>query len=467
MDTWKNSFTYKVIMSINSFFTKLFSNSALISIFTSEKDTSSSQKNSLIVKFINIVIKFFQRLFSKLKLDSLLEGSIFTKPQIWITFVLVLSPFVPTMIVLAMVLVCMCSLVLKAFTDTSFELKYFKSNVWIFAFVLVVVFCALTSVSREESLNIGLLTIAFILFYFVLINTVNSKYQMRFYISVFVVAGTLSAIYGLYQYFFGDIYSQEWLDGNMFEEIKMRVYSTFSNPNVFGEYLLLIIPFSVMLFIKSDSLIGKLFWLGNFAILMVALVLTFSRGCWLGIIFSLFLLAILIDKRLIWFAVGALILMPFVLPDSILSRFTSIGNMADTSTSYRVYIWLGTIAMLKDYFISGVGLGTSSFNLVYPLYAYNDIVAPHSHSLYLQLFVEYGIVGFIIFAGIIYNFYKETFISYLKNKNYVTIAAISAITGFLVQSATDYTWYNYRVVLVFWMVIAIGICSTSKEVAND
>ncbi|MBQ9267877.1 MAG: O-antigen ligase family protein [Clostridia bacterium] len=466
MDIWKNSMTYKIVMAINHFFRNLFANSMFVQGFVKEKDTSETQKNSIFVKVMNAIIHFFQKFFHKLKLDALLEASIFTKPQVWITFVLALSPFLPTMLVLALVLMSAFSLILKAFTDTSFELKYFKTNTWILAFILVVAFCALTSVSTAESIKIGMLTIAFILFYFVWINTISTKEQMRFYLSVFVIAGTVAALYGLYQYFFGDIYSQEWLDGNMFEEIKMRVYSTFANPNVFGEYLLLVIPFSIMLLIHSKGWFGRLFWLANVGILMLALVLTFSRGCWLGIIFALFVLAILIDKRLIWAGVLLLFIAPFVLPESIMARFTSIGNMADTSTSYRVYIWLGTIAMLKDYFLSGVGLGTSSFNLVYPLYAYNDIVAPHSHSLYLQLFVEYGLVGFIVFVGIIYNFYKETFIAYLKNKNYVTMASIAAITGFLVQSATDYTWYNYRVVLIFWLVIAIGISSTRNELSR-
>ena len=71
---------------------------------------------------------------------------------------------------------------------------------------------------------------------------------------------------------------------------------------------------------------------------------------------SCFVLAILFDKRLIWLGIIALIAAPFVLPQTILERFMSIGNMQDTSTSYRVYIWLGTIAMLKDYFFCGIGL---------------------------------------------------------------------------------------------------------------
>ncbi len=467
MDILKNSMVYKAINKINTFFKNLFSNSSLINSFIKEKDTSNIQKESFIVRIINRIIKSLQIIFHKLKLDTLLIGSIFTKPEIWITFVVAFTPFLPTMIVLMLVILCVISLILKACIDTDFEFKYFKSNTWILAFIIIVAFCSFTSVSTEESIKIGMLSIAFILFYFVWINTVTNERQIRFYISIFVIAGTVSALYGLYQYFYGDIYSQEWLDEDMFEEIKMRVYSTFANPNVFGEYLLLVIPFSAMLTIHSKHWITKLFWLGNFGILMLALVLTFSRGCWLAIILSLFLLAVLIDKRLIWIGILALVALPFILPETIINRFTSIGNMTDSSTSYRVYIWLGTIAMLKDYFISGIGLGTTSYNLVYPLYSYSEIVAPHSHSLYLQLFVEYGIIGFIVFMGVLYNFYKETFIAYLKDKSYIIIASLTAITGFLVESATDYTWYNYRVILVFWTVIAIGLSATNRREIND
>lgn len=467
LEIWRESKLYQVIMAMNRWFGNLFSNSALVQFFMREKDENNTQQNSIFAKIINAVIRFFRKIFHALKLDILLEGTIFAKPTIWITFVLMLTPFLPTMLVLALVIACMLSLFLKAILEEDFELRYCKTNIWVLAFAFVVGFCALTSVSREESIKIGLLTIAFILFYFVWINTVTTKKQMRFYLSVFVLAGTVSALYGLYQYFFGDIYSQEWLDGNMFEEIKMRVYSTFANPNVFGEYLLLVIPFSLVLMMESKGWFGKLFWLGNFGILMLALVLTFSRGCWLGIIFSLFVFAILIDKRLIWLGVLALLIAPFVLPESILARFTSIGNLSDSSTSYRVYIWIGTLAMLKDYYLTGIGLGTSSFNLIYPLYAYNDIVAPHSHSLYLQLFVEYGIIGFLVFLGLIYHFYQETIIAYAKKKDWMIAGSIAAITGFLVQSATDYTWYNYRVVLVFWMVIAFGIVSTKIKMKNE
>ena len=456
----KESNVYRFFMWINNAIKNLFSKSVIINGFFSEKDQTEKIENSIISRFINKIISILQFIFSRLKLDTLLEGSIFTKPQIWISFVLVLSPFLPTMLVLGLVLFSTFTLILKACVEKDFKLVHLKTNTWVLAFAVVVGFSAFASLAMSEAIKIAMLSIAFILFYFVWINTVKTKKQMRFYLSIFVLAGFLSALYGLYQYFLGDIYSQAWLDDEMFEDIKMRVYSTFQNPNVFGEYLLLVIPFSAMLMMDAKGILKKVFWCGVTGVLALSLVLTFSRGCWLGFIFSCFILAILFDKRLIWLGILALLASPFILPQTILDRFASIGNMQDTSTSYRVFIWLGTIAMLKDYFFCGIGLGTTSFNTIYPLYSYSEVVAPHSHSLYLQLFVEYGLVGFIVFAGIIYNFYKATLIHYKKTRNYFSMASIAALSGFLLQSATDYTWYNYRVVLIFWIVIAIGVSNT-------
>ena len=175
----------------------------------------------------------------------------------------------------------------------------------------------------------------------------------------------------------------------------------------------------------------------------------------------------IIDRRFIILGIIALMFMPFVLPDTIINRFMSIGDMSDSSTSYRVYIWMGSLAMLKDYWISGIGLGETSFNTIYPLYSYNNIEAPHSHNLYLQIVSQFGIMGLIMFLAIVYNFYKDTTISMLKKKNILLAGIIAGLTGFFLESMFDYTWYNYRVILIFWMVLSFGIVATKLTENED
>ena len=213
-----------------------------------------------------------------------------------------------------------------------------------------------------------------------------------------------------------------------------------------------------------------MFLIATLGIMGLALILTYSRGCWLGVIIAIAILALIIDKRFIFLGILLLLFAPLILPDTIISRFTSIGNLEDTSTSYRVNIWMGTLSMLKDYWLSGVGMGITSFNKIYPLYSYNNIKAPHSHNLFLQIMVEYGIVGFIVMIGVMYNYFKIAIISMKAKKDIVLGGLMASMIGYLIQSMTDHTWYNYRVVLIFWVMIALTVTASKinlKEKEND
>ena len=463
----KDSLIYKLLIGISNWINKIFSESFLVGLFMKEKDSKKVDDDTIFSKFMMKFISFIQKIAHKIKLDKVFENSIFAKPMIWLSITVFAVPFVSTMMSLLLLICTALSLFLKVAINKDFKLKYFKTNAWVLVFALVIGICAMTSISLEESRNIALLMIAFVLSYFVVINTIENKKQFKFILYVFSIAAVITAFYGLYQYMFGDLYSQAWLDKEMFEDIKMRVYSTFENPNVYGEYLILAIPIIVGLLWTEKGIFKKLFWLGSLGVTMLALALTFSRGCWLGIILAIGLLAIMIDRRFILLGIVALLFLPFVLPESIINRFLSIGNMGDSSTSYRVYIWMGTLAMLADYWFSGIGLGITSFNTIYPIYSYNNISAPHSHNLYLQLVVEFGIVGLIIFLGMLYNFYKETIISICKKKNILTSSLIAGVSGFMLQSMFDHTWYNYRVVLIFWIIIAFGLVSTKVSKSDE
>ena len=463
----KDSLIYKLLIGISNWINKIFSESFLVGLFMKEKDSKKVDDDTIFSKFMMKFISFIQKIAHKIKLDKVFENSIFAKPMIWLSITVFAVPFVSTMMSLLLLICTALSLFLKVAINKNFKLKYFKTNAWVLVFALVIGICAVTSISLEESRNIALLMIAFVLSYFVVINTIENKKQFKFILYIFSIAAAITAFYGLYQYMFGDLYSQAWLDKEMFEDIKMRVYSTFENPNVYGEYLILAIPIIVGLLWTEKGIFKKLFWLGSLGVTMLALALTFSRGCWLGIILAIGLLAIMIDRRFILLGIVALLFLPFVLPESIINRFLSIGNMGDSSTSYRVYIWMGTLAMLADYWFSGIGLGITSFNTIYPIYSYNNISAPHSHNLYLQLVVEFGIVGLIVFLGMLYNFYKETIISICKKKNILTSSLIAGVSGFMLQSMFDHTWYNYRVVLIFWIIIAFGLVSTKVSKSDE
>ena len=366
--------------------------------------------------------------------------------------------------ILLFVLASILSFGLKVLLDENFKFRYTPINAWIIVFMLIYAFSALASMSIATSLQIAMLVISFILFYFVIINSITSRKQLDIMQLLFVGIGLLIAIYGIYQYLFaGTFASSSFVDKEMFTDITTRVSGTFDNPNVMGEYLLLVIPIALTYLWKSKGKLPKIIALISVGIMLISLALTYSRGCYLGIAACVGIFLLLINIKFILAFLLGILAMPFVLPASIMNRLTSIGNTGDSSTSYRISIWEGAIDMIKDYWYRPIGQGTIAFNQIYPLYSYSGVGAQHTHNLFLQLIIETGILGIISFVGILFKFYQTLChgVKICKDKilSIQIIAFISGITGFLIQSIFDNTWYNNRIILIFWTFIGLAMAT--------
>ena len=282
---------------------------------------------------------------------------------------------------------------LKVLLKEDFKFKYTPMNGWVILFTIVYALSAIFSMSVATSLKIALLVISFILFYFVIVNSIETRKQLDSMITIFVATGFLVALYGIYQYLFvGSFASSSYVDKEMFSDISTRVSGTFDNPNVMGEYLLFVIPLAMTYFFNQKGLLKKVIALGANIVMAVSLALTYSRGCYLGLVACVGVFLLLVNLKFIILFLAGLLAVPFVLPESILNRFTSIGNTGDSSTSYRISIWKGAIDMIKDYWYKPIGQGTAAFNSVYPFYSYSGVGAEHTHNLFLQMIIETGIL---------------------------------------------------------------------------
>lgn len=444
-------------------------NSGIYSAFT--KNIERNKEEGILEKTLYKFINLLKVVFKKLKLDKLFNGSIFAKPHIWIGFTIALAPLLETMQILLFVLASIVSFGLKVLLEDNFRFRYNPLNAWVIVFIAVYALSAIASLSLATSLQIALLVISFIMFYFVIINTITSHKQLNVMIGIFTVIGLLISMYGIYQYLFaGTFASGSFVDKEMFKDITTRVSGTFDNPNVMGEYLLLVIPLTLTYFFNNKGMIKKMVSLGIVGVMAVCLALTYSRGCYLGIAACIGVFLLLINLKFILLCLAGVVALPFVLPQSIMNRLTSIGNTNDSSTSYRISIWKGALDMVKDYWYKPIGQGTVAFNSIYPLYSYSGVGAEHTHNLFLQLIIETGILGIVAFVGIILKFYQYLCNGLTKcvNKKMSInmIAFISGLTGFLIQSMFDNTWYNNRIILIFWIFIGLGV-ATRNLVQNS
>ena len=410
-----------------------------------------------------IICGLFSPILALLFVAGLLFVSlVLYKVEFGVFITLFLAPIVPTMLVVGLCLLCLMSLIIKALTTKKFTWRLDGMGLMVVVMILIYLLASITSFAPVKSMQIWAVYFAFMIFYFVIINTIKTKNQFFNLLKVFAVSAVLVCLYGIAQYIFGWNVNQAWMDEEMFEDIKMRIYSTLENPNVLGEYILLTLPICISLMWTAKKALPRIIYGGMSLILALALILTFSRGCWLGIMAAAAVFITFAAGKLWGLALIALPAVPFILPESIINRFTSIGDMSDSSTSYRVYIWMGTLLMLKDFWLSGIGPGTEAFTQVYPFYSYNGIVAPHPHNLFLQVITESGVLGLAVFLLLLFLFFKNLVVGYQyfgKGSKFsvVIVGIASAVVGFLLQGMFDNCFYNYRVFMIFWAVLAIGI----------
>ncbi len=388
------------------------------------------------------------------------------KVEFGVFVTLFLAPILPTMLVVGLCLLCLASLIVKALTTKRFEFKTEGTGLMVVLMLIIYFVAAVCSFVPFKGVQIWAVYFVFMVFYFVVINTIKTKKQLMNLLTVFALSGFAVCVYGILQYVFGWNVNQAWIDEEMFEDIKMRIYSTLENPNVLGEYILLVLPVTIALMWKKRGVLAKIVYAAMAAASGLALILTFSRGCWIGIMASAAVFVTFAAGKLWGLLLLVLPIVPMVLPQSIINRFTSIGNMKDSSTSYRVYIWMGTLHMLRDFWLTGIGPGDEAFAQVYPFYSYSSIVAPHSHNLFLQIMVIGGILAIITFAILLPVFFKKLAVGYQiqgkKGDVSVTLVGIgSAMTGFLVQGLFDNCFYNYRVFMLFWAVLALGVAAAN------
>lgn len=385
-------------------------------------------------------------------------------PETGLMVVLLALPFVGTM---PLTLLCL-------YVDLAYLFKLMRCkrvmvieaiDIAVAGFGLALLFLGgLTSIRRGSSLQQVALYLVYILTYLMAANSIRGKKLADRVADCMLLSALGASLMGIYQNIVGLESSVSWLDQEMFAEIGSRVVGPFDNPNVFGEYLIMVLPLALCCMALGGG-IRRALGLVVTGTVGVALIFTWSRGAWLGAMLAVGLFLLLLQPKLLRLALPGLLALPFlpaVVPASILNRLTSIGNLADTSTAYRVSIWTASVKMIKEIFVTGIGTGSQAFTALYPVYALGGAAyALHAHNLYLQIFIELGLLGMLTFVIMLVLFYKWVFYNYrtITNRRYASIilALGMGILGLLVQGLTDNVWFNYRIVLFFWILMGLAV----------
>lgn len=368
-------------------------------------------------------------------------------------------PILPTMLLALLSLGILGVYILNLFMGRIRVQKTSLVSIFLGLFGVCFIYGSFTSYQFPKALQVMAIFLIFMSMFFVAKDCIDTEEKLDFVLFVMITTGVLIALYALYQYVVGVEMDAAWVDTESFN-IRTRAYGTFNNPNVLGEYLIIIGSLAAGMLWKVRNWFGRIFYAGCFGVICLGLLATNSRGAMLGLMFSAGLFVLLAERRLIPLGVAGIAAMPFVLPASLWTRLASSLTMNDSSSQYRLSIYRAGADIVKHYWATGIGV--DAFNQVYPLFSLEAANAYHVHNLFLQEFIELGLLGFILLIFLCLLFFQKLYSSMKKvpKRFQMLLAAFfGGFAGLLLQGMTDHIWFDYSIVLLFWCFIGIGMAS--------
>jgi O-antigen ligase len=204
-----------------------------------------------------------------------------------------------------------------------------------------------------------------------------------------------------------------WLDPVLrpLAAIQLWSFDYRPDPNVIGGILAMLLPLQVAVHLKCRGDATRRLSLSLTLVTVVALLLSELRGAWLALAVAggaLFLWrwlerlrsrgAISLHGQLVTFS---LVLAMAASGTLTVLLLTPIGRLVLGARSDRVAVWGNSLALLGDYFFTGLGLG--SYEMSYSSYVYLVHVnhTSHAHNLYVNLWLQQGLLGLLAFCGLV------------------------------------------------------------------
>lgn len=468
---YNESRTHKLIESVSQKLKGYFSCSKIWGVVKSNEKTSSLFENSLFFRIFQEILDkllvILRKSFSLIKesYENSIFGGIVSKLLAHFVLIICFFIFIHTVIPahlwhnpygIVMIIGITVLYLIKSAGDSRYGLNLKKLDCMLIIYILSIFLSAFLSTTPLASMKILLFNIVLFLFVFIMVNVVKEEEELGTILYWIITALTLASLYGIWQWINHVPVDPRFVDVNTFGASVGRVSSTMGNANDYAEYLVLTLPFYASVFFNSKNIKGKIIILALSVLPLFNLAVTGSRSGMLGFLVAALVYVFLKNRKLIpVFILLGIALIPFI-PNSIIVRMQTIGK--DSSSLIRIPIWEGSLCMLKDYWITGLGLGPNPFMKLFSNYsAINK--PPHSHMLPLEIWLELGFVGIVSFVWFIARIFKKGITSVFEKRNIylnnIIIANIASLTGIITIGFVEYVWFNPRILNMFWINIGI------------
>lgn len=382
----------------------------------------------------------------------------------------------------------MCIFVLKLMTERKFDKEVLKHpvSICIYVYVAWLLFTTLTSEMPIVSLKYVLTRLWFIIgFYFIVTQFVTNEKNIVKYIMSYTLGFSIVIVYTLVQHAMSRF---------SHDTSYLVMQPFFKDHTSYGAALALLIPAMFVAIKRSQNDFSiKFFNVAILCLLCIALIFSYTRAAWGGILLVFFLwvvfeLRIRIKTLIIIALFGIVMIAPFyndimykmsknteVSSTNFLSHLKSMSNISsDDSNMERINRWKCALRMFEEKPITGFGPGTYMFKYA-PFQHSQDKTKistnagdlGNAHSEYLGLLADAGLFGSLSFIALLITVLVIGFNLYNRTKNALTkdtvlFLLLGLITYYLHGFLNDFLDMD-KIASLFWGFIAIIVTLDIKD----
>ncbi len=243
-----------------------------------------------------------------------------------------------------------------------------------------------------------------------------------------------------------------------------RTAATYTNPNIFAEAMIFLIPLSAYSIQSARHHSSRLLFSLCLAIGVLGTGFSFSRSSYFCLLGILFLFLMYLVPRLKWpwnlilFAGSiALVILLAKTPNVFAQRMQTLGQgTADKSISERSRLWMAALDAITERPIFGYGAGVKTSTQIMAQAGLPTV--PHAHSLYFQLLIEGGAVLLMLFFLPLFNIVYTQWDTLFRKKRQPLLgySVMVSLAGLLAFGLVDYPLQCPKLVGIWWILFALS-----------
>ena len=321
-----------------------------------------------------------------------------------------------------------------------------------------------------------------LLFLFFSIVFQNCYLNKERLLKLFTIACFISAVYGVYQSQTGiDLFRNVPFKPTVFGKVAMwRSKGFFSSTMTYANSMGLAFTFLFGFQFLGSGFQNKKWKIFTYLTLIAlgfAVLTSFTRGLWLGVLAGVLIISFLKKKSLGILAVIATLIFGTLLYNTNEVARERLKNAISTkhqSASERMDLWRSHWAMFKDHPIFGVGLNMSEKHIHQYHLRVNGhpSLMSHAHNNILQVLSSTGLTGFAFFSWFMIQLFVASFkklylYNYADPKKGILLGFLGALICLHVSGLTEANFFDGEVLHLFLFLAAYSLSGVDLRVNTE